>query len=211
MSSLEKVEEKILKHSEKVVEAFKEFKIGLIRYIKNGMDREVENHFERVHSLEDEADAIRRETIREILEGNLLNTTSADFLKLTESIDKIANKSEKFIDRILENKIDKTILDVKVIEDILEITMLQVRTLDVALKNIFIDFDKAYEKAKSLEISEDRIDTLEMKYLTKLRNMDIELSKKLYYRDFINMVANISDIIEDVGDEIEKISIIRGM
>lgn len=86
---------------------------------------------------------------------------------------------------------------------------MQLGKLKDAFLNIFVDFDKAFDLAKSLEIEEAEIDSLEKNYINELRKKDVELSKKVYYRDFINMIANISDIIEDVGDEIEKITAIR--
>ena len=206
---LKKIQSIMINYFDKVIETYANFKESLNYYFENGIENKTEEMFEKVGELENEADTIRREIIKKILEGGLLPTTSENFLKIIEMTDKIANRSEKVIDKILLIKIDSEILNVDTCKEILNLTKIQLGKLKDSFLNIFIDFDKAFDLAKSLELEEAEIDSLEKNYIKELMRKDVELSKKIYYRDFINMLANISDIIEDVGDEIEKITVIR--
>ena len=206
---LKKIQSIIINYLDKVIETYENFKETLNYYFENGIENKTEEKFEKIGVLENEADTIRREIIKKILEGGLLPSTSENFLKIIEMTDKIANRSEKVIDKILLEKIDEEILNTDTCREILNLTKIQLSNLKDAFLNIFVDFDKAFDLAKSLEKEEAEIDTLEKNYIKELMKKDVELSKKVYYRDFINMIANISDIIEDVGDEIAKITAIR--
>lgn len=205
---LKKLNKILILYSEKVVETFSEFKACIKKYIKNGYNEELEKEIERVYILESEADQIRREIIKLILEGSFLSSTRQEFLHLVEMMDKIANRSEKILASMLLPEIHEDI-NLNIINTILSITESQVKKLKKAISEIFTDFDSAFEKAHSLELEEEEIDILEKIFVRELMKKDWDLSKKMYYREFVASIADISDIVEDVGDEIEKIVIAR--
>ncbi|BDU50696.1 DUF47 domain-containing protein [Haliovirga abyssi] len=196
-------------YMDKVIETYKQFEYSIVKYMEQGLILEVEDEFLKIHKLEYEADILRRKLIENIIKSEMLLKSMEEFIRLIELIDKIANMSETIIDNILVKKIDENKIDINIIKEILTITENQVLRLKDAVSNLFLDFDIAYKKARELEIDEQSVDELERKCLKKLRDSEISLNGKIYYRDFINKIADISDLIEDIGDEVEKISTIR--
>ncbi|PTV92444.1 uncharacterized protein DUF47 [Halanaerobium saccharolyticum] len=57
---------------------------------------------------------------------------------------------------------------------------------------------------------ESEVDIIERLLISRLsKRDDLDYGLKILYRDFITMIANISDKIEDAGDEIEIIIALR--
>ena len=126
-------------------------------------------------------------------------------MQIIEKIDKIADKSEKVYDDILIYRFDQN-LDGNIIRNILMFTDKAFEKMEKSLFLLFKDYQQAFEIAHSIELEEESVDVLKKQFIDEIKGLDMELAKKIYYRDFINNISDISDIIEDIGDEIEKIT-----
>lgn len=211
-SDTNKVEELFLKHTDKVKECLDVFFDLIKMYIEQGKSKQVLELSEQVHSLETEADDIRREIIHLLIgKSFLLPNTRRDFLSLLEYIDKVADYSEAITDYIFLQDMDISSIGKSKLEEIFIITEKQFKLLQRAVGFLFKDINRAFELVLEIDQLESEVDVIERLLISRLtkERPDLDLCTKILYRDFINMVANISDKIEDAGDEIEIIIAMR--
>lgn len=165
-----------------------------------------------VSDLESEADIIRRKIIKELLEGALLPGTRRDIKILVETIDKIPNKSEEIFKQImlqnikLDNKIKSLILDIN------NKTKEQFNLLKSLIDRVFLDLGKSFDLHEEIELIEkieSEIDDLEEEAIRLLYKSEHELAYKNQIKTIISDFAEISDIIEDISDNIEMIIVMR--
>ncbi|MCG8513063.1 MAG: TIGR00153 family protein [Halanaerobiales bacterium] len=211
-SDTNKVEELFLKHTDKVKECLDVFFDLIKMYIEQGKSKQVLELSEQVHSLETEADNIRREIIHLLIgKSFLLPNTRRDFLSLLECIDKVADYSEAITDYIFLQDMDISSIGKSKLEEIFIITEKQFKLLQRAVGFLFKDINRAFELVLEIDQLESEVDVIERLLISRLtkERPDLDLCTKILYRDFINMVANISDKIEDAGDEIEIIIAMR--
>ncbi len=211
-SDTNKVEELFLKHTDKVKECLDVFFDLIKMYIEQGKSKQVLGLSEQVHSLETEADDIRREIIHLLIgKSFLLPNTRRDFLSLLEYIDKVADYSEAITDYIFLQDMDISSIGKSKLEEIFIITEKQFKLLQRAVGFLFKDINRAFELVLEIDQLESEVDVIERLLISRLtkERPDLDLCTKILYRDFINMVANISDKIEDAGDEIEIIIALR--
>ena len=211
-SDTNKVEELFLKHTDKVKECLDVFFDLIKMYIEQGKSKQVLELSEQVHSLETEADDIRREIIHLLIgKSFLLPNTRRDFLSLLEYIDKVADYSEAITDYIFLQDMDISSIGKSKLEEIFSITEKQFKLLQRAVGFLFKDINRAFELVLEIDQLESEVDVIERLLISRLtkERPDLDLCTKILYRDFINMVANISDKIEDAGDEIEIIIAMR--
>ena len=166
----------------------------------------------KVSGLESEADSIRRNIIRELLGGALLPGTRRDIKILIETIDKIPNKSEEIIKQImLQNiKIDENIKSIVI--NINNKTKEQFDLLKSLIDKVFLDLNKSFDLHEEIEVIEkieSEIDDLEEDAIRILFSSNHELAYKNQVKTIISDFAEISDIIEDISDNIEMIIVMR--
>lgn len=205
---LRKLRKRMSEYMDKIIIIYLEFKKIMEEYFEKGMEEDIKKNLEIVSAYEEEADTIRREIIRFILKSDFMPTTVISFMNLCEMLDKIADKSEKISNTLLFKILDKNDIDINIIKNILSITEGQLKKLAESVDYIFEDYDKAFDIAHYLEIPEKEIDVIEKIFMNHLQESEMELAKKIYYKDLVESITSISDLIEDIGDEIEKITIL---
>ncbi len=196
-------------YNDKIIETYLKFRVLMEEYFEKGLTEESDKLIEEVGILEEEADTIRRDIIRYLLQSNLMSTTMASFMNLCEMIDNIADKAEKISNGLVLKNLNTDEVDMNLLKSILSLTENQILKMKDAVDWIFEDYDKAFELAHYLEIPEKEVDVIEHVFMKHLKNSEISLDKKIYYKSLIEDITDISDLIEDVGDEIEKITILK--
>ena len=198
-------------HENKVGLCLNKFVQTIELYIEKGNSEEVKKISKKVHSLETEADKTRRKIIKLLIkEKYLLPNTRRDFLNLLEYLDKVADYSEAALDYVILQNMDISKIGKNYLDDILSMTIEQYKLLKKAVKLLFEDIDEAYEYVAEIENIESEIDDLERILISRISQRDeLSYGLKSLYRDFVTMIANISDVIEDAGDEIELIIAMR--
>lgn len=206
-----KIEELYLKHTSMVNDCLLKFKKTIEIYIEEGETDQVTTLAEQVHKLETDADTIRRDIIHLMINKSyLMPNTRRDFLTLLEFIDKVADFSEAVLDYLLLQSMDITDIGKKKLKEMLLLTVEQFELLKKSVSYLFSDIDKAFELVVEIDRLESEVDKIERLLITRLSNRDdLDWSLKILYRDFLTMIANISDKIEDAGDEIEIIVAMR--
>lgn len=207
----EKIVELYKEHYNKVESCLDEFVEVIKLYVEEGETKKVQDITQNVHELETEADGIRREIIRLLVkERFLLPNTRRDFLNLLEKLDKVADYAEAALDYVVLQSMDVSDIGKDKLYEMLDQTLKQYRLLENAVDFLFKDMDEAYDVVTEIEQIESDIDDIERLLISRVSNRDdLDFGLKTLYRDFVTMIANISDVIEDTGDEIEVIIAMR--
>ena len=93
-----RVEELIVQHFGLVGELLRELQVLIKDYLAD--HREFKEKSYRVHSLEHEADQVRRKIERYMFEGAFMPVYREDYMDLVERVDKVANRGEGVADFI---------------------------------------------------------------------------------------------------------------
>lgn len=207
-----KIHELLISQIDKCVECYETF----TKYIQDIEDStsldELISMSKIISDLESEADNIRRIITRELLGGALLAGTRRDIKLLIEIIDKIPNKCEEIIKQIMLQNVRFTEDIKKIIVNINSITKEQLDLLKKLIDSIFIDLSNSYDlhlELENIEKIESRVDDLEAEAIRLLFISNSELAYKNQIKHFITYFAEVSDIIEDISDNLEMIMVMR--
>lgn len=207
-----KIHELLISQIDKCVECYETF----TKYIDDIEDStsldELIRMSKKISGLESEADNTRRIITRELLGGALLAGTRRDIKLLIEIIDKIPNKCEEIIKQIMLQNVRFTEDIKKIIVNINSITKEQLDLLKKLIDSVFIDLSNSYDlhlELENIEKIESRVDDLEAEAIRLLFISNSELAYKNQIKHFITYFAEVSDIIEDISDNLEMIMVMR--
>lgn len=198
-----RVERLVQRHLALVVSTLQAFQEALTAYLNQSPTSEALAR--KVHEHESRADDVRREVIQELLQGALMGTYRADILRLVERLDRLANTADTLARTILLQSIRIPDLLKPQLLTIVERTMQLLQELEAAIHLMFERMAKVVEHTHRVEKLEGEIDRIEQEAIRQLFAMDLDLAQKLWVRDFITQLAQVSDQGEDLSDLIEII------
>ncbi len=201
----------LFSHFEKIIEGNVIFREVLSVYYdkKCQMDEEMVEHVERIHKKESEADKVLFYFEEFLFEGNILPNLREDLIKMAEKNDKIIDKIEAVVDFFTLQKIQMAESLRSPMLEIIEETDQCLEGAQKALHAFFHDFPKTRQYAELVNRYEHNIDTMERKLILTIFSLDITLAEKILLREFVNMLADISDITEDMADGLQIMAIKR--
>ena len=208
--------QKLNAHSSKVRECFQqylqifdEFTLQQNEILSDESRMEV--YVEQIKKLEEEADEVRHVVIRELLSGGLLLENRKSSVRLIEGLDQVANMAEDIIQMLFYEGICVEEFMIKDIKEINSITLVQLDLFISLLSRTMTKYEESVllEDITKVESYEAQVDDLENALIKQIYRLPIELAKKNQYKDLLRLVAGISNLIEDLSDEIEIIAAIR--
>jgi hypothetical protein len=199
-----RVEELITRHLELVERTVLKFEETLFAYLDEGPARAGELA-EETHRLEAQADDVRRQVATELMGGALLASMRGEFLELIERIDRVANLAESVLYFALLQQITLPDLLEPQVRGIGERTAEMMVEVREAIHALFTNREEVLEHTKAVEELESEIDGLERKAIEEIFQLELELAERLQLREFVSRLADISDEIEDLSDQVEII------
>lgn len=204
--------EKIMKVYLDALVAGYDFYMNVMEIILKGTTREqTEGYMLEMDRLEREADTIRHQIIRQMLQGGLVVESRKSFMRLIEHMDNIANNCEDIIQEIYLQNMTIHELLIEPFGKINVITKEQLSWLVHAVTGIVSKYDlnELFDVIRKIEDLEAQVDELEHAAVKEIFERPLELAYKMQMRQLISSVGNIADIIEAVSDEIEIIMMAR--
>ncbi len=166
----------------------------------------------KIDELEANADSLRRKAVDDLLTHPMLPQTRTEILELILTMDKIPNRCQD-ISRQIVNENMRMSEEVKsALMNIISLTKGQLEYLFLVLKALFANYESIIKDHKLLEeISrvEKEIDQIEGSIIRKIFNEEEDLAYKVYMKTLINSVCDISDKIENIGDSIHIMAVLR--
>lgn len=177
------------------------FKQGVKLYIE-GETSEFENRSEELDKVESDADILRRNIENKLYSQTLIPEARGDVLGLLESTDRVLNitsetlyhfdiESPEFLPEINHLYIDLTEACAKTMENLV-----------MAIRAYFRDISNVRDHINKVIFYEKESDKLGKKIKEEIFNKDIDLSRKLHLRYFIDRLERIADLAEDASDRL---------
>ncbi|MGM0608114.1 MAG: DUF47 domain-containing protein [Candidatus Muiribacteriota bacterium] len=157
----------------------------------------------KMHLLEHQADKIKLEIRKVLLDGAFYQTLRTDFAQLVTKFDHIFGYAVIVGRKFSEERPDLSFFNPKMQKLFLEIID-ETASIAVPMSNAIMylqkDIKKIEEPCKCVMLSESKIDRLQHRLLKRLFKLDIDLAHKLQIRDLILYITNISDEGENITD-----------
>ncbi len=165
-----------------------------------------------VMQMEAAADRSLNMMIESLGTGTLLPSTRSDLINIATACDSVANKCETISLMMVIRKFEMPKVFGERIMKILEITRNQFELLEKAIKKLFSDFNKLMKDHSILYDIRDLetdVDKVELSLYTDIYEMDLDLAEKNQISQFVELICDISDIIENIADKIQIMLITR--
>lgn len=210
-SKSDKMKELVGKHTDQVMTCYKKYAIAM-KDILDGCDcRTIEAYTNTLRIEESKADEIRRQIIRQMLEGGLVVDSRKSIMHVIEAVDGVADLAEDIVQEIYIQNMQLPVHTEAAIRAMIDITEKQLGLLISIVKGV-VDRYKAEEMTQiilQIEGMESAVDDLQQNLVKDIFGSDFGLAEKMQLREIINMIGHMSDIIEDISDEIEIIMMAR--
>lgn len=164
-----------------------------------------------VHQMENAADRSLSVMI-DSLGGAYLPSTREDLIAVATSCDRIANKCEHVAMMMVFQKFTFPEEFNEEIITILKITRDAFELLEKGIDKLFSDLGgliKDHSVLVEIRELESKVDKIEESLYEKIYNLDMPLAEQRQLGDFVEWVSDISDIIENIADNIQIMLITR--
>ena len=158
-----------------------------------------------VDNSENAADGELRHVV-DLLSDSFLPTTRTHLITLVQSTDDVANLCQEIVRHVMLEKID---FPKSVRADLLEIIAItkgQLSILYTAVDQLINNFKELNDNRKVLDdvrAEESKVDNIQAALHERIFTLDISLAEKVYYRDMMEHICDLSDMIEDISDKIQ--------
>lgn len=180
---------------------------------KQGDDAELIKRVKALKTIEHEADVLRHKVIVELLGGGFLVDSRKSTMRLMEGVDRVADTADEVYKMIVIEKIN--------IDEVLFDSLSQINTITKKQLTLFIqllsdlmtkyELDEMIQRLVQIETYESEVDVIENRLIQEIFNRDMMLAQKIQYKELVKKVAGMSDLIEDLSDEMEIILASRKM
>lgn len=164
-----------------------------------------------VMNAEDVADKALRSMI-DTIGGKFLPNTQENLISIGTSCDAVANKCESVAKMMVVQKFAFPFDCAAEIKDILSISKAQFELLETAIERLFTSFNdllKDHAILDDIRALETKVDIIEDALTEKIFDTDLSLAEKTQFALVIDMLCDISDIIENIADKIQIMLITR--
>ena len=197
--------EKTIKHAQIVQQCVRELEVGLNVLLKEENLEKSRENFNKVDLLEDEADKLRREILKDVSKGELNPSVRQNLSHLIKRLDDVANCSTGVARRITTIPIrfweQSSEESLKLILKIIETTVEAVNNLDELVIDLVGERTSVKEYAQKINQLEHDVDLLNIKLRESLQKTEYDVN---FFTIFT--VGNIFDILEAISDAIEGVA-----
>jgi len=204
-----KLEKKIIRYLQDLDLVNLAFFDGIHCYLKNSQEQFLNKKID-VQQRESQLDLLRRDIEWELYSKMLIPESRADILELLENLDEIADSQERIIMQFHSERpnFDKTIIPG--IIELLAPCQEAIKQVIQAALGFFSNHRDNRQVIKRVGYYEHEADLLEEKVKIELFQLkEPGLSTKMHNRDFIDHLAYLADLAEDIADRISIYSVKR--
>jgi len=180
----------------------------IVEYIN--WDKHFKEQTKKVHSLEHQADELRRAIERDMFEGAFLPGYREDYITLMELMDRVANKAESSGDALYLMRPD---IPESVRQNFVEIADLTIQAYEPVRKAVRkvlegdMDVQAEDQEVEDFEQEVDKIQFNTTRFLFK--DAGIDKADALLVKTLLDKISSVSDRIENVMDRLVLLAIKR--
>ena len=196
-----------------VFESYCAFEKFMEDYLGGRPASEMHGQYQEVSRFEGLADAARRKLITAFLEGSLLPGTRKEILDIVGRMDKVANKCQDIACKLVYENVHVPRAYWASLSEITKITKEQYLLMKRALKILFDDYEPLMKSGSVLDdimAKEHQVDKIEDAATVEIySDGTLSLAEKNHLKYFLTQLADISDLLEDIADQIQIIVVLR--
>lgn len=207
-----KISKAFYDHNEDVANSFEALtKFFMILFSEDCDQNKLQSAKVTIDNHEHAADQDLRRCI-DMMSESFLPVTRSNLIAIAEATDEVANVCQDIARQIVLEHIQIPEFLHHDIMEILSITKGQLEITYIAidkLLNDFKDISRDREILDTIRDEESKVDNIETMLHERIFDMDMPLYEKVYYRDLIDDICQISDEIEDIADLIQVMLVER--
>ena len=183
---------------------------GAVRvYLESGARDGLDEKQRQISELESRADNLRRSIETELYTQTLIPESRGDVLGLLETLDAIHNQIKG---NVWGYTLERPDIPEALHEDFLALTDLATQAIEavvLAARAFFRDIDGVRDHMHKVMFYETEADKVSTKLKRAIFDSDLDLSRKLHIRQFVEAIDDLSDMAEDVADRLAIYTIKR--
>ena len=207
--------QKLDRHVLKIRDVIEELKRAIDAY-KEGLLDDSRAAIQRVKSLEEEADSIRRSIMLDIARSEIAAGDAELIARLASSVDFVGDEAKNAAltleiileeeDLLMEEGIAIGYKMRERLSSMTDILVREVRTLTEAIRCLFEDLDRCYDLILEVERLEHEID---LQYHEAKKDLPVEMGIKTLFllNDILTEIENSSDLAEDASDVLNRLRV----
>ncbi len=171
-------------------------------YLQSGMKESFSAKRAQVSLLEASNDTLRRDVENQLYTHMILPDMRSDIMKVMEGCDKIINKYES--DLILMS-VEKPKVPRQLVPQIVEMIRLNLDCVNALIEGVraLLSATRAGDHVRYVLFLEHQIDELALEIKRQIfENKALPLARQLQLKEFVYGIEKISDMAEDVADEL---------
>ncbi len=204
-----KLEAQIDQFLDKVTEAGLIYKSALAVYFDQGLCDDFENYLQRILTIEQSADTLRRDIETKLYEQTLIPELRGDVLGLLEHVDTLINIYEANLFRfsIQTPKIPK--IYHHGYTQLSDTAILSVDSLILAVRSFFRDIEAVRDHVTKVMFYESEADQISTKVQREIFTSTLGLARKRHLAYFVEHIDELANTAEDIGDILSILTIKR--
>ena len=187
------------------------FREAIKTYLSQGASERFHERLTQVSDSESRADQLRRNIQRDMYTETLMPDARGDILSLLESLDEIINKLEETLWYFSSEKPDIPEDLREEYDNLLSPTTDCVEALVMAARAFFRDAESVKDHLHKVHYYEKEADQVIGRLKNDIFSRDLSLAEKIHLRFFAERIVWISDMSEDVADQLSIYAIKRAM
>lgn len=207
-----KISKAFYDHNEDVANSFEALtKFFMILFSEDCDNNKLQSAKVAVDNYEHAADQDLRRCI-DMMSESFLPVTRSNLIAIAQATDEVANVCQDIARQIVLEHIQVPEFLQHDIMEILSITKGQLEITYIAIDKLLNDFKDISRDRKildSIRDEESKVDNIETMLHERIFDADMPLYEKVYYRDLIDDICQISDEIEDIADLIQVMLVER--
>lgn len=181
---------------------------GIHLYLNNRSE-EFEERLKLISGIESEGDKLRREIENSLYEHTLIPESRGDVLGLLESSDRVLNRKAELMVAFSVEKPEFPSEIQKLTEELTDHSASASEKMVAAIRSYFRDISAVRDHIAEVSFHESESDRIAERILRQVFESNLELSRKIHLRIFVNYIEKIADEAEDVCDRLAIAAIKR--
>jgi predicted phosphate transport protein (TIGR00153 family) len=190
-------------HIRKILESVRELTLMMDDFANKTSLNGLEQRLLKIRQLKEEASELKRALLRELAETGMLLISREDLMRLVNQMNDIADLSEEGAFRINAMNNRKITIEKELLNDLLNMAknvLKAVNALRETVLSLKFSRDRTIDLAKNVEAAEYVVDEIYRNIDTKIIDMKMDISYKLFLREVSLVFENIADKAEDAID-----------
>ena len=190
-------------HIRKILESVRELTLMMDDFANKTSLNSLEQRLLKIRQLKEEASELKRALLRELAETGMLLISREDIMRLVNQMNDIADLSEEGAFRINAMNNRKITIEKELLNDLLNMAknvLKAVNALRETVLSLKFSRDRTIDLAKNVEAAEYVVDEIYRNIDTKIIDMKMDISYKLFLREVSLVFENIADKAEDAID-----------